>query len=317
MLETPILFIVFNRPDHTKVVLERIREVKPKYLFVSADGPRPDRPGEAAKCEATRALVKSSIDWECSVKYLFREMNLGCARAVGSGITWFFENVEEGIILEDDCVPDKAFFDFSEALLKHYRNDSRVMHIGGGRYAPQSLIDSKNTYYFSKYAYCWGWASWRRAWAHYDFDLTDLNQFADSSFGWANAKKNEVEYWKKVLTDVKAGKIDTWNYRWNYSLWRKGGVAIHTTRNFIRNIGFDTSATHTVSENESYRDVGFEPPTNGIIHPKKTNIHYRADKYVFETFNLGRISKWQRIKNFLTRIWATSISSFGSKNTLH
>src|SRR6185503_8669515 len=170
--DVPILLLVFNRPETTKRVFERIREIKPSKLFVAADGYRPEKEGEKEKCEEVRNLVMNSIDWPCEVKSLFRNSNLGCGPAVSEGITWFFEHVEEGIILEDDILPSRSFFGFAKELLKLYRNDESVWHIGGNSYNPYKM---KADYYFSAYPHIWGWATWRRAWNNYRYELDDID----------------------------------------------------------------------------------------------------------------------------------------------
>ena len=164
-LTTPVLFLVFNRPDTTEKVFEAIRQAKPQKLFVAADGPRGNRLGEKEKCEQVRKIA-TTVDWDCEVKTLFREKNLGCKFAVSSAIDWFFKNVEEGIVLEDDCLPSQSFFWFCQELLERYRNDERVMLIGGNNRGVDFL--KNHSYFFSKYVQIWGWATWRRSWEKYD-----------------------------------------------------------------------------------------------------------------------------------------------------
>ena len=161
-MDTPILFLVFNRPDTTSKVFQRIREIQPLKLFIAADGPRPEKEGEKEKCETVKRSVLENIDWPCEVKTLFRNNNLGCGKAVSNAITWFFQNVEEGIILEDDILPDKSFFNFCKDLLEKYRYDERIKVIGGSNIHKKAGI--KDSYYFSSICRIWGWASWRRVW---------------------------------------------------------------------------------------------------------------------------------------------------------
>jgi len=161
MLKTPILFIIFNRIDTTKQVFAKIKEAQPQQLFIAADGPRKNRLGEEKKCKAVREWVLSQVDWDCKVYTLFRDENLGCGRGPAQAITWFFDNVEQGIILEDDCVPDISFFNYCETLLEYYKNDERIMHITG--YNPEEISHFKHntSYCFVPIEICWGWASWR------------------------------------------------------------------------------------------------------------------------------------------------------------
>ena len=162
MISTPVLFLIFNRPELTEKVFQKIQDAQPKYLFVAADGPRDNKYGEKDLCEKTRAVVLENITWECEVKTLFRTENLGCRTAVSSAINWFFENVEEGIILEDDTVPDNSFFSYCQALLEKYRNHEQIMMITGDNFQ-DGIKRGNGSYYFSRYVHIWGWASWRRA----------------------------------------------------------------------------------------------------------------------------------------------------------
>ncbi|MFH1427813.1 MAG: nucleotide-diphospho-sugar transferase, partial [Patescibacteria group bacterium] len=175
---TPILFLIFNRPETTQRVFDKIKIIKPRHLFVAADGPREGK-NESEKCQAVRDIIKQ-IDWDCKVNTLFRDKNLGCKLAVSSAIDWFFDNVEEGIILEDDCLPDPSFFKFCQELLVKYREDSNVMCISGDNFNP-NLYNGSDSYFFSKVASIWGWASWRRAWKYYDIEMKSFLLFSKNN----------------------------------------------------------------------------------------------------------------------------------------
>jgi hypothetical protein len=271
----PILFLVFNRPDNTSQVFAEIRKIKPRQLFIAADGPRNNRPGEQEKCNETRAIVKA-VDWECSVQTLFREQNLGCKNAVSSAISWFFSNVDEGIILEDDCVPNQSFFPFCEMLLEKYRNDPKIMQIGGSNFHPDIKHDA--SYYFSNYNHIWGWASWKRAWEKYDVTLRDFPEFLkenriDKIFGNSMAKYQWLfRFWKCFQN-----KIDTWDYQWTYTIWNHEGVSIVPAVNLVSNIGFNEEATHTKAHDATVADLKTESLSN-LIHPSTQEIHRVADE---------------------------------------
>ena len=168
-LNTPVLFLIFNRPDTTQLVFDAIRQAKPSQLYVAADGPRENKPGETEKCEQTRRII-GTVDWDCEVATLFRENNLGCKQAVSSAIDWFFSNAEEGIILEDDCFPSHSFFIYCQELLEYYRYDTRIMQICGLNVLREWNRNGYG-YYYSNYGPVWGWASWRRAWKYYDVHM--------------------------------------------------------------------------------------------------------------------------------------------------
>jgi hypothetical protein len=176
MFETPILYLIFNRPDLTKITFPSICTVKPKKLFIAADGPRIDNQNDELNCKLVREFVLSKIDWDCEIHTLFREKNLGCGKAVSSAISWFFNHVDKGIILEDDCLPNESFFFFSQNLLIKYENNPRINHISGFNFQLGYQHD-KNDYFFSNYTLIWGWATWKRSWINYDFDMKDFEIF--------------------------------------------------------------------------------------------------------------------------------------------
>ena len=146
-LTTPVAFIIFNRPDTTRIVFEEIKKAKPEKLLIIADGPRNNKPGEKERCAETRAIVEN-IDWECEVLRNYSDKNMGCKNRVASGLNWVFENVEEAIILEDDCLPDQSFFRYCQELLEKYRDDKRIMLIAGDNMLFENN-KQKYSYYFS------------------------------------------------------------------------------------------------------------------------------------------------------------------------
>ena len=245
MTKPPVLFLLFNRPDTTELVFEAIRQAQPARLYVSADGPRPNHKAEAERCDQARRIT-TKVDWPCEVKTLFRDQNLGCKSAVSSAITWFFENEEEGIVLEDDCLPAPDFFPFCEELLTRYREDRRIMAICGSNYAPKAA-KSKGSYYFSYFADVWGWATWRRAWSLYDQDLTRWAKFKRNggSAPLSGMARWRFQYWERYFDLTADGKIDTWDYQWIFTVIESGGLACYPRRNLISNLGFRPDATHT------------------------------------------------------------------------
>lgn len=276
--DVPILFLIFNRPETTKRVFKAIREVRPSRLFIAADGPRKDRMGEKEKCEETREITEK-IDWPCKVERLYRESNLGCRKAVSEAISWFFGNVEEGIILEDDCLPDPSFFNYCETLLKRYRGNSQVVHISGNNFQNGVHRGEKMaSYYFSKYPHIWGWATWRRAWKKYSFGI-DLNS---KRFKKIEREMNFWEriYWRSVFMSVKLGVLDTWDYQWVYTCWVNRGLAIVPNSNLVLNIGFDKSATHSTSMPNYLVGVRLES-IDKIIHPSAVAVDVDADRYTW------------------------------------
>ncbi len=265
MFNTPILFLIFNRPEETKRVFEKIKEQKPQYLYVAADGARQNKQGEAELCKQTREIIKQ-VDWDCEVKMLFRDENLGCKKAVSQGITWFFDNVEEGIILEDDCLPSNSFFEFCEKNLAKYRYDTRIMHISGEN--PLDMEFGDAGYYFSKIPHIWGWASWKRAWNLYDTEFQNFDYFIENNIIQNIFEQKEVQkYWNKVFKRVKNGEINTWDYQWTYALFVNNGLSIVPNKNMVSNIGFGHSdAAHTSENAKCANRKTYE--TDKIIHPE-------------------------------------------------
>jgi hypothetical protein len=251
MFEVPVLFLVFNRPDLTARVFESIRFARPQRLYIAADGPRKGLPGEPEKCEQTRRIA-THVDWECEVKTLFNSENLGCRMAVSGAIDWFFVNETEGVILEDDCLPHPSFFPFCQDLLERHRQDQRVAMISGNNFQG-GFRRSEDSYYFSRYAHTWGWASWRDRWQ----GIYDLKMSA-----WPSLQKegrlrdmvgsqSEMRYWRKVFDRTYRGEIDTWDYQWIFSCWLHGMVTILPNVNLVTNLGFGPEATHTTSATEA------------------------------------------------------------------
>jgi hypothetical protein len=275
-LKTPVAFIIFNRPDTTSRVFGEIRRVRPPILLVVADGPRLNRQGEVDRCAAARAIIEK-VDWPCEVLKNYSETNLGCKRRVSSGLDWVFETVEDAIILEDDCLPDPTFFRFCEELLEHYRDDQQVMHINGNNF--QSGCKRGNaSYYFSRYPHIWGWASWRRAWKHYDVDLKLWPQVRNSQFlSILLDDDKSVRYWATIFDRTYQGKIDTWDYQWAFACWYNTGLSSTPNQNLVSNIGFGTETTH-VQQNEFANMVTtrLEFP---LVHPTNIARDFAADTY--------------------------------------
>jgi hypothetical protein len=279
-LQTPVLFLVFNRPDTTAKVFEAIRQAKPPRLYVAADGRREGREGEAERVAKVREIA-TDVDWPCEVKTLFREENLGCKFAVNEAITWFFKHEEQGIILEDDCLPHPTFFPFCDTLLKHYADDDRVSVITGDNFQ-NGIWRGDGSYYFSRYNHVWGWASWRRAWRHCDCDLSFWPDWKGSD-NWHSKFPDRVErrYWEKIFDRMYAQKIDTWDYPWTASVWRYGGLTATPNVNLVSNIGFGPDSTHTRLTDSPL--AGKATSTMGkLIHPEHISRDQVADRYNFD-----------------------------------
>ena len=289
--DTPVLFLIFNRLDTTKEVLAEIRRVKPKRLYIEADGPRPEQgKSELEDIEAVRNYVMRNIDWDCECKTLFRENNLGCRRAISSAITWFFENEEAGIILEDDCVPSESFFRFCQELLNHYSDDTRVMHIGGNNFDDGQLFNS-SSYYYSNRVHVWGWATWRRAWKLYEPSILCIEEELKNIkyIPFSTNKHYDAKYFAFVRKTLK-GQIDTWDYLWSVAITCNNGLSIIPKYNLVKNIGFGNGATNTKSMAFCQKFIkNCETIDFPLMHPCLMKVEESADLYYYKKYFNVRI----------------------------
>lgn len=277
-MQTPVAFIIFNRPDTTKQVFDVIRQARPPKLFVIADAARASRPGEAKKCSETRAIVEQ-VDWDCEVMTNFAEQNLGCQRRISGGLDWVFAQTERAIILEDDCLPHPSFFPFCEELLERYRDDERVMHIGGTNYQFGRRRFSYS-YYFSRYNHCWGWASWRRAWRHFDVEMKLWPELRDR--GLLKDLLHDVRAaadWQRAFQMVYEKRIDSWAYCWTLSCWAQSGLTILPSVNLISNIGFGAEGSHTLNHRSKFANMQIEDVGSPLIHPPFVIRDDEADEF--------------------------------------
>jgi hypothetical protein len=243
-MTTAVLFLIFNRPETTARVFEAIRAARPPRLYVTADGPREGRHGEVERCNEARRIA-TAVDWPCEVKTLFRDSNLGMREAESSGMSWFFENEPEGIILEDDTLPVGSFFGYCEELLAKYRDDERLVCISGDNTVP-GCFGGTESYFFSAFPLTWGWATWRRAWRHYawsSFLNSDRTAVIESIF----SEPYFVSWWQKIFEKTANGDINTWDYVWNFNVWSQAGLTCVPKTNLIKNIGFGAHGTHTTN----------------------------------------------------------------------
>ena len=286
MLEVPILFIIFNRPETTRIVFEAIRNIRPKELYICADGPRVSVPSDQQRCEAARSII-DCVDWQCEIKTLFRNSNLGCKYAVSGGVDWFFDNVDAGIVLEDDCLPDESFFRFCEELLLRYRDDERVMQICGSNFL-NGWRRSRESYYFSLFGPIWGWASWRRAWAHYDVEMKLWPEVKQKgALADICLNRDEENFRLDLYERLYNGEIDTWDYQWGFAKMINSGYSITPNVNLISNIGFGVGATHTstVSDNK-FAEMKRNAIEFPLLHPGYIVRDTESDLKYFDEFVL-------------------------------
>lgn len=308
-VKSPVLFLVFNRPDNTRQVFDAIRLARPSKLYIAADGPRVSRLAEAQLCSEVRNIAVS-VDWPCEVKTLFRETNLGCKVGVSSGITWFFSHEDEGIILEDDVLPVPTFFRFCDEMLERYRKDTRVSMISGCNLI-SSHFTPKESYFFSRYNHIWGWATWRRAWQHYDVTMAQWPAWRDA-YGLEKLSGDEPlfkRHWRSVFDAAYECKIDTWDYQWTFAIWRMGGLTVLPAVNQTLNLGFGADATHTTHDVPAY--VSASRP--GVLEwplrdPSAVKRDARADRLI--NSKVFGITMTNLIKGYLRRFRSLASARF-------
>ncbi len=277
MLDTPVAFIIFNRVETSRRVFEEIRKAQPSVLLVVGDGPRLGHPRDAEQCAQTRAII-DQVDWACDILKNYSDVNLGCGKRVSSGLDWVFSEVEEAIILEDDCLPHPTFFKFCDELLKRYRGDDRVGHVGGVNFQ-FGRKRGPYSYYFSRYTHIWGWASWRRAWQGYDPDLAAWPKLREEK--WLRDFLGDlslVGYWTNIFDRVYQHQIDTWDYQWTFHCWTRNRLAVIPNINLISNIGFGADATHTMAQSK-FENMKTEALNFPLDHPLLNTRNSAADDY--------------------------------------
>ena len=297
LCKTPIAYFVFNRPRHTRHTFDVIRAQRPARLLIVADGPRLNHPTDAERCSEVRSIV-SQIDWPCDVSLNYSDINLGCKRRMSSGLDWVFEQVETAVILEDDCVPNDDFFIFCDELLERYADNPDIWVITGNNHQ-QGRKRSRQSYYFSRYNHIWGWATWRRAWKHYDVEMSFWPTWKDSA-NWHARIPDPVErkVWSAIFDKVKAGLVDTWDYQWTACVWYHGGLTVTPNVNLVTNIGFGADATHTVTKDDEEGIPAL--PLGPITHPSVIKQHRAADRFVFN-HNFGGNEHPDRLLNLLKK----------------
>jgi hypothetical protein len=306
MLKTPVALLIFNRPDFTARVLQAVAQAKPRQLLVVADGPRPDVPGEAERCAAARAVI-DRVDWDCEVLKNYSEVNLGCGRGPATGISWIFEQVPEAIILEDDCVPDPSFFRFCELLLERYREDERIMHIGGSTYQ-REVFPTPYSYSFSCFNGAWGWATWRRAWKHFDLSLKLWPSLRDTTW-LRDILENEetMRIWADEFEQAyqREGDVSYWDFQWTFACWANRGLSIRPRHNLVSNIGCCSDATHTLSAADPRANLPTEEMHFPLIHPPMVVQNRELDRSLLKEYILSQLprprSQWQRLRRFASR----------------
>jgi hypothetical protein len=299
-MKTAVALILFRRPELTARVFERIREGRPPKLFLIADGPRPGSAEDARLCGEARAVVER-VDWPCEVVRDFADENLGLKRRIPSGLDGVFEEVEEAIILEDDCLPHPSFFPYCEELLARYRDDERVVHISGSQLLPEPPTEW--SYHFSRGPAVWGWATWRRAWRLFDVDLTDWHALTKAErkarLREMFEEEDEQRHWRFVWDN--SPEIDNWDAQWSYAALSRGLLAINPNRNLISNIGFGGKATNATEDPFGIAGRPLEGISFPLEHPPEVRRNVEADRAASRLFSRAKYERVRRVAYLILR----------------
>jgi len=300
-IRKPVLLLLFNRPNLTRLVVEAISKLNPTLVYIACDGPRVGNSQDIDAVSQVRHIASAGFN-DCQTYHLYQDTNLGCRRAVSLAVSWFFDNVEEGIILEDDCLPHPDFFRFCDTLLDRYRDSRKVWCITGDNFQ-DGRRRGRGSYYFSKYNHIWGWATWRDRWLSYDGALKFWPSWRDSShFASMFLHQQECDYWRRIFDDTYSGKIDTWDYQWTACTWRSGGLTATPQVNLVTNIGHGSEGTHTGGDTDARFRIPARELSPKMRHPWQVRQHKRADLYVHEKVFGGADSGAVSIRNIGQRL---------------
>ena len=285
MFDIPILFVIFKRKDIAVKTFESIKAIKPSKLYIACDGPRKHVDGEKEMVAETRVAIEQLIDWPCEVHKRYMDHNLGCSKGVSQAISWLFENEEMGIILEDDCLARQSFVPYCEELLHKYYSDERVGMIAGTNLI-SNKVNMPDSYCFSKYDACWGWATWKRAWSNFDLNMNWRNtEYSISVLANNGYRGKDIKYWKYRLKLIDQDYVSAWDWQWYFTLASQNQLCIFPNNCLIHNIGFDTLATHTSQFNApKYKDI-FRDITFPLSHPQYVLPFESFDKAFYRENN--------------------------------
>jgi hypothetical protein len=296
--QTPILLIGFNRPAQIEQSLTAILRVKPQTLYIALDGPRENRPDDSVACQKVRDTISRILADApyCTIHTLYRTKNLGCGKGVSGAISWFFSQVPAGIIIEDDIVADISFFTYCQQLLKKYEHNQRIMSITGRNVAGMWKTPNTQSYFFSSTLNVWGWASWKRAWDLFDFDMKDWPSVRNSSEFYQGLTEQQKQLTKKAYDKMYHHQLDTWDYQWGFALQKNKGLTIIPRVNLVSNVGFGATATHTKVENPAIESVPVHKMVFPLKHPQKI---VEDDTYYRYFISLAKPPFFTRVKRIV------------------
>lgn len=304
-LNTPLVFVIFNRPHTTKRVWERIQCAKPRHLYIISDAPRPDKPSDIELVKQTRQIVEK-INWPCKVIRDYAVENQGDFQRFESGLNLVFNDHDSMIFLEDDCLPDPSFFGFCENLLTRYAGHEKIGYINGSN-LNWGLTKHLSDYYTSRYMFSWGHAMWKSSWKLFksdlfywknpDFKSKVLNYFPDLPYKnalspfpaisermfWTQLFNHYDEFYEKPGSIVRKSGFD---YYVKLALWAHEKWAITPSVNLIENIGFGAFATHTDLVNKSHMVPAKSLDIQHLRHPKSLELDEACEDWTYRVYAL-------------------------------
>lgn len=277
--ETALLIIIFNRPDLTAQLYSQLEIQKPAKLYIVSDGARNDN--ERIIIDESRAIFER-ISWNCNVKKNYSDVNMGLRKRIVSAIDWAFDEEEQLIILEDDCIPHPEFFPFCEAMLDKFKNNKEILTINGCNLNPALTYENRESYFFSRYANSWGWATWRRAWFLFDRDLSGLKKPEINTLlkSHLTSPLRATIYWRYKLNEVETNRLNSWAYRWMFTLFVNKALAVVPKTNLIRNVGVDARSTNTRGYLHYINLPTSDMNISEVVEPEILEPNYIYDSWV-------------------------------------
>lgn len=293
--ESPVALLVFNRPEHTRKVFQRLREIKPKRLFIIADGPRSDK--ERELCSEVRKITEE-IDWDCEVERKYSEVNMGCDPCSTAGLDWILSKVDRVIFLEDDGLAHPDFFPYCSELLERYKDDERIMMISGDNFQQHNpSFACPESYYFTQIPYMHGFAVWRRSWRLYDEKMTAWPEVKRRGLLTSTFRDYAVRaHFSYKFDQYFSNKLTNWDGKWLFAFTLNRGVSICPRVNLVTNIGYGPGATNSTNADDWKANLPSGPLTRPFIHPNGIRIDEGAEAYAFaHVFGINRSFKQKAI----------------------
>lgn len=294
----PIALFVYNRPDHTWRTLKHLREnllASESRLFIFSDAPK--TAADEDKVREVRALAQDFIGFK-SVKIISRPQHMGLANSIISGITQLTDEYGKIIVLEDDLLTSPFALTYFNEALDRYQAEDRVMQIAGYMF-PIKGADTLPETFFIRTISSWGWATWGRAWKHFEPDVKKLHQQFTEENIQSFTFDGTMNYWKQLLHNLKQ-KNDSWAIRWHAAVFLNNGLVLQPAKSLIENIGHDGSGVHSIIE-DTYKVSLSEKPVSQF--PSHIEENQQAVTLIKEFYRHRKGSVVKRGKKFLINQW--------------